>query len=167
MTTHVPESTPRSPGGVRRLIHVPVPWVFVLNYLLGVALHLAVPIAIAWTPPFDVGVLGAVLFVLGTIIAGWGWFTFHRAGTTRVPGQLSTALVTWGPYRVTRNPMYVGLSLAYLGEAGLLRQLWPALLLAMTLAYLSWIVIPVEEGRLREVFGATYDAYRARVRRWI
>ena len=149
------------------LIHVPVPWVFVLNYLLGVALQYLEPIRVEWEPPLDVSVAGAVLFVIGAAIAGWGWMTFHRAGTTRVPGKASTSLVTWGPYRATRNPMYVGLSLAYLGEAGLLRQAWPPLVLPLTLAYLNWIVIPVEEARLHEVFGAAYDAYRARVRRWL
>ena len=64
----------------------------------------------------------------------------------------STTLVTSGPYRFTRNPMYVGLSLAYLGEAGLLKQIWPLLLLPLVLAYLNGTVIPVEEARLKEVF---------------
>jgi protein-S-isoprenylcysteine O-methyltransferase Ste14 len=63
--------------------------------------------------------------------------------------------------------MYVGLSLAYLGEAGILRQTWPALLLPLTIAYVNWIVIPLEESKLKEVFGETYDRYRATVRRWV
>jgi len=147
--------------------HVPVPWVFVLNYLLGVAVHVAFPLRPAWNLPLDVDVAGVVLFVLGVALAGWGWYTFYRAGTTRVPGRPSTTLVTWGPYRFTRNPMYVGLSLAYLGEACLLHQLWPALLLPLTLVYLNLVVVPVEEAKLREVFGASYDAYRVRVRRWL
>lgn len=149
------------------LVHVPVPWVFVLNYLLGVVLEWVMPIRATWTLPFNAGIAGAVSFAAGAAIAGWGWVTFHRAGTTRVPGRVSTTLVTWGPYRATRNPMYVGLSLAYLGEAGLLGHLWPVLILPMTLAYLQWVVIPVEESRLREVFGEAYRAYCARVRRWV
>lgn len=68
------------------------------------------------------GVAGALLFLLGATIAGWGLVIFRRARTTTVPGRASAALVTWGPYRFSRNPMYVGLTLAYLGEAGLLRQ---------------------------------------------
>jgi protein-S-isoprenylcysteine O-methyltransferase Ste14 len=63
--------------------------------------------------------------------------------------------------------MYTGLVLAYLGEAGILKQVWPALLLPFTVAYINWVVIPVEEARLAEVFGADYEQYRARVRRWI
>ncbi len=63
--------------------------------------------------------------------------------------------------------MYVGLSLGYLGEAFLLRQVWPALLLPLTLVYLQRVVIPLEETRLRETFGSAYTGYCARVRRWI
>jgi len=158
--------TPRRARSTR-LRHVPVPWVFVLSYLLGAVLHRLVPIRLPWPLPVNPGIVGAIAFVLGALIAGAGWVTFYRAGTTRVPGEQSTTLVTWGPYRVTRNPMYVGLSLAYLGEAGLLHQLWPVLLLPLTIAYVNGVVIPVEESRLHEVFGGAYDAYRARVRRWL
>ncbi len=63
--------------------------------------------------------------------------------------------------------MYVGLSLAYIGEAGILHQVAPVILLPLTITYLNRVVIPVEEGRLREVFGTEYDRYRNRVRRWI
>ena len=63
--------------------------------------------------------------------------------------------------------MYVGLILAYLGEAGILRQIWPVILFPLTVAYVNWIVIPVEESKLKEVFPEEYDQYRARVRRWL
>jgi protein-S-isoprenylcysteine O-methyltransferase Ste14 len=63
--------------------------------------------------------------------------------------------------------MYVGLTLAYLGEAGILHQTWPVILLPLTVAYLNWIVIPVEEAKLKEVFGDEYERYRAAVRRWV
>lgn len=63
--------------------------------------------------------------------------------------------------------MYVGLTLAYVGEAGILRQAWPLVLLPLVVAYVNWIVIPLEEARLTDVFRAEYDQYRARVRRWV
>ncbi len=100
-------------------------------------------------------------------MAAEGLTIFHRVGTTTVPGQSSDTLVTWGPYEFTRNPMYVGLTLAYLGEAALLRHLWPVPLLVLVLAYVQWTVIPLEESRLREVFREDYTAYRGRVRRWL
>jgi protein-S-isoprenylcysteine O-methyltransferase Ste14 len=108
-----------------------------------------------------------MLFAIGTSIAGWGLLTFRRAHTTTVPGKASSQLVTWGPYRFSRNPMYVGLTLAYLGEAGILRQVWPVILLPLTIMYVNWIVIPLEESKLREVFGEEYERYRTRVRRWL
>jgi len=95
--------------------------------------------------------------VIGAAIAVWGLVTFRRARTTTVPGQVSAQLVTWGPYRFTRNPMYVGLIVAYLGEAGILRQIWPILLLPLTIAYVNRIVIPLEESNLLEAFGAAYQ----------
>lgn len=66
-----------------------------------------------------------------------------------------------------RNPMYVGLTLAYLGEAGMLTQIWPVLFLPLVLIYLNRVVIPLEEQKLTEVFGSAYDDYRRRVHRWI
>jgi protein-S-isoprenylcysteine O-methyltransferase Ste14 len=110
---------------------------------------------------------GFAVFTLGAGLAAWGWLIFHRARTTRVPGEASTTLVIWGSYRLTRNPMYVGLSLTYLGEAAILRQIGPAILLPLTIAYLNRIVIPIEEERLRAVFGAEYERYQSGVRRWL
>ena len=153
---------------VRVLLKVPVPWVFVLSYMVGIVLQVCLrPDAISPKEAWMGTGVGAGLFAIGVAIAGWGLTLFHRASTTTVPGQQSRLLVTRGPYRITRNPMYVGLTLAYLGEAGLLRQIWPLAVLPLVHAYLQWMVIPLEESRLRESFGAEYEAYCRRVRRWI
>jgi protein-S-isoprenylcysteine O-methyltransferase Ste14 len=146
---------------------IPVPWVFVLTYILGAVLEHLFPLCPVDWGPRGLIVAGGVVFGIGAIIAGWGLVTFRRARTTTVPGKASSRLVTWGPYRFTRNPMYVGLIIAYLGEAVLLRQLWPLFLLPLIAAYLNWIVIPVEESKLKEVFPEGYDNYRSRVRRWL
>ena len=63
--------------------------------------------------------------------------------------------------------MYVGLVVAYVGEALILRQIWPLLLLPLVVAYVNWVVIPVEEVKLREVFGDKYRDYQAKTRRWL
>jgi len=153
---------------VRWLLRVPVPWVFVLAYLVGAALERRVRLGLGLSVPRAASLtVGVVLLAAGAVIAGWGLPIFHRVGTTTVPGQSSDRLVTWGPYRFTRNPMYVGLTLAYLGEAALLRQLWPLPLLVLVLAYVQWMVIPLEESRLREAFGEDYTAYCGQVRRWL
>ena len=149
-------------------MRVPVPWVFVLTYFIGVGLECVRPVRLSGEMSGRVtNSVGAMLFTVGAVIAGWGLVTFHRARTTTVPGKSSSRLVTWGPYRFCRNPMYVGLAMAYLGEALLLRQIWPAALLPLVLAYVNWVVIPVEQAKLTEVFGAEYAAYQRRVRRWL
>lgn len=107
-----------------------------------------------------------MLLLVGAVIAGSSLLIFHKQRTTTTPGESSSKLVTWGPYRFSRNPMYVGLILAYVGEAGLLKQAWPVVLLPLTVAYVNYIVIPVEEARLEAVFAAEYEQYRSRVRRW-
>jgi protein-S-isoprenylcysteine O-methyltransferase Ste14 len=147
---------------------VPVPWLFVLSYLAGAALERV------WPPPARPAgiilagqVVGAVLLTLGMALAIWSLTLFRRARTTTIPGQVSSQLVTVGPYRFSRNPMYVALSLAYLGEAGLLAQIWPVLLLPLTVAYLHRHIIPVEETLLLKQFGERYASYCATVRRWI
>ncbi|MGA7241203.1 MAG: isoprenylcysteine carboxylmethyltransferase family protein [Bryobacteraceae bacterium] len=148
------------------LLRVPVPWVFVLTYLIGAGLeaifHLGKFLNYEFLTP-----IGFVIFVLGCALAAWGWLIFQSKGTTRVPGEASVALVTWGPYEFTRNPMYVGLSVAYIGEACILHQAIPVILLPLTIAYLNQVVIPLEEGRLRGVFGTEYERYTERVRRWV
>lgn len=150
------------------LLRVPVPWVFVLAYLVGAGLQHLLPVTVVSPKAVQVGMLGGVvLFAAGALFASWSLIIFQKARTTTTPGEVSAVLVTWGPYRFTRNPMYVSLILAYLGEAGILTQVWPLFVLPFTVAYVNWIVIPVEEGRLKEVFQDSYEHYRARVRRWM
>ncbi|MGH9495165.1 MAG: methyltransferase family protein [Candidatus Sulfotelmatobacter sp.] len=150
----------------RVLMYIPVPWVFVLCYLVGGGLGRLHPTDFFASAARASNIAGAVLFALGAVIAGWGWMLFRVARTTTVPGQASAKLVDYGPYRFTRNPMYIGLTLAYLGEAGLLKQPWPVVVLPFVIAYLNWIVIPVEEAKLAEVFPGDYERYRSQVRRW-
>jgi protein-S-isoprenylcysteine O-methyltransferase Ste14 len=151
----------------RPFLHMPVPWVFLLAFLLGVGLQLLLPVSSASsTLSLLARVAGVVLFVAGAVLAGWGLVLFHRLETTTTPGEAPNNLVTTGPYRFTRNPMYLGLVLAYLGEQGMLVLAWPLLFLVLTIGYVNGFVLPIEESSLR-AFGPAYEAYRARVRRWI
>src|SRR5262245_34731748 len=149
------------------LLRVPVPWVCVLAYVAGVGIEAAFHRGGFFRDYKFLTPVGLVIFTLGAGLAAWGWFIFHRARTTRVPGEASTTLVTSGPYRLMRNPMYVGLSVAYFGEAAILHQIVPVVLLPLTIAYLNRVVIPVEEERLHAVFGAEYEQYQNGVRRWL
>lgn len=153
---------------IRLLLRIPVPWVFVLGYLIGAGIEQIVPVSTGRSVRGNVTfTAGVTTFVIGMALAAWGWTTFFRARTTTVPGEASSSLVTWGPYAFSRNPMYLGLAIAYVGEALIQRQVWPALVLPLVIAYVSFVVIPLEEAKLVEVFGARYAEYRLRVRRWL
>lgn len=149
------------------LMRVPVPWVFVLTYLVGTGLESVRRATIRSEAGLVTTRAGGVLFAVGAVIAGWSLVLFRKARTTTVPGKTSAKLVTSGPYRFTRNPMYVGLTFAYLGEASLLKQIWPVIVLPLLIGYLNWTVIPVEEAKLNAVFQDEYEQYRSRVRRWL
>ena len=155
-------------GPLRFLLHIPVPWVYVLTYFVGVGLQQLFPLE-EHNANISVYIrmAGALLFAAGAIIAGWSLSIFLRNRTTTVPGQESKKLITHSPYRVSRNPMYLGLTLAYLGEAGLLGQVWPVFVLPLVLVYTNRTVIPLEENVLKKVFGGEYESYRKKVNRWL
>lgn len=145
---------------------IPVPWVFMLGYLIGAGLEVLFLPGHPLRLPHYIGV-GRALFAAGAVIAGWAWMIFHLKGNTKTPGESSAVLVTSGPYSLTRNPMYLGLTIAYIGFDVNKAQIVPLITLLLVLAYVNWIVIPIEEERLHEVFGPVYDSYRLRVHRWL
>ena len=148
-------------------MRVPVPWVFVLGYLAGFGLQVLVPVRVK---PETARLLywpGMALLLVGGAAAVWCLSIFRRRHTTTVPFVRSTELVTSGPYRFSRNPMYVSLTLMYLGEAAVLAQAWPLATLILVVVYVNGVVIPYEESRLRAAFGADYEAYGRQVRRWL
>ena len=122
---------------------------------------------VALMPPVPSRLLGAVLLAGGVVVARRAATRFLRARTTLDPSGSSAALVTDGPYRRSRNPIYVAYVLVYAGVACLVDSLWPFPALLLVVLYLDRVVIPREEARLESTFGADYRAYRARVRRWL
>lgn len=143
--------------------------------LLFVAGFVAARLLDGWLPfEIDDDGGGAIQSAVGTgaIVAGlalmfWGLLTFVRARTTVYPNSPARRLVEYGPYRFSRNPMYVGLTVAYLGLAIEINAVWPILMLPVVLAALVRFVIRREERHLEQVFGDEYRDYRARVRRFV
>jgi len=90
-----------------------------------------------------------------------------RAGTNIRPDQPTLAVVSDGPFRFTRNPLYLALTGLYVGITLLADALWPLLLLVPVLVVLQWGVVAREERYLEAKFGEPYRAYKARVRRWV
>jgi protein-S-isoprenylcysteine O-methyltransferase Ste14 len=147
---------------------VPPPFVFVAGWVAGWALSLVRPFEIDGAGPSAVQqALALVALAGGLVLMGWGLVTFRRARTPIIPVRSARLVVMSGPFRFTRNPMYLGLATAYFGLALVVNQAWPIVLLPLVLIGLTVLVIEREERHLARLFGAEYDAYRARVRRWL
>ncbi len=142
----------------------PPPLIYLVPLAVGVLLHRwrAVPLL----TPTTALVLG-IACILPALVALPALMAFRRAGTRAEPWRPTTALVTTGPYRFSRNPMYVGFTLLYLGIGFLTNSLWPLLLLPLVLVVMHFGVIVREEAYLERLFGEEYRAYRRRVRRWL
>ena len=111
--------------------------------------------------------LGSALVVAGVMLFLYSVARFRAVGTP-VPGNRpTTAIVRTGPYRFSRNPIYVAFSLLQLGLAAWVNGLWLIATLIVALAVMTTIVIPREERYLEGKFGTEYLAYKASVRRWL
>ena len=109
---------------------------------------------------------------LAPILAGvalnlWADGLFKKAGTEVKPFRESSSLVTDGPFRMSRNPMYLGGLLIFIGTAVLLGSLMAVLVIPPMMALVHVHFIVPEERDMARQFGAEYDAYRRRVRRWL
>lgn len=162
------ESVDRSSGVSepdRSGVRFPPPLIYVAGFLVGVALELAVPI----------GGLPLGLAVAAGLVGGGVWLAldglamvrFRRAGTSMVPMRPTTALVTSGPYRFTRNPMYVGMAFLHAALALAFGVIWALAVLPFVLFAVDRLVIAREEHYLEAKFGEQYREYTRRVRRWV
>ena len=111
--------------------------------------------------------VGLIFVALGFVLVALSVRRFRLAGTSVVPVEPSTALVVTGPYRFTRNPIYIGFVLAYFGFAIVLTSMWVLLLLIPVLLILQRGVVLAEEAYLERKFGDAYRKYKARVPRWL
>ncbi|WP_286691480.1 MULTISPECIES: methyltransferase family protein [unclassified Brevundimonas] len=111
--------------------------------------------------------IALALILGGLLLDGMAAGLFRRLGTAVEPWKPSTALATEGPYRFSRNPIYVGFAITYAGLAVAMDSPVALLMLIPCLVVIDWAVIRKEEAYLARTFGAEYDAYRNRVRRWL
>lgn len=146
------------------MLKIPPPiWAFLYLALAG-----AVSTAYPWHPIVTPAPFGIALVATGFTISFLSVWLFLRRGAQLNPAsETHTTLVVNGPFRFTRNPMYLGLVVLTLGLA-----FWvgsppmfavPFLVFATT----NWVHIPYEEARMRQNFGEAYDAYRTKTRRWL
>jgi protein-S-isoprenylcysteine O-methyltransferase Ste14 len=146
-------------------VKVPPPLIYVGGFVLGLLLERFFPILVLPQTPRHIA---AVLCIaLWAILSAWSIGLFRRAGTSFIPIKPTTALVFSGPYRFTRNPMYLGFIGLYVGLALWFSVVWALLALPGVIAGIQYCVIVREEQYLERKFGEKYLQYKARVRRWL
>ncbi len=111
--------------------------------------------------------LGGLLVLLGLLLDLWAFGLFRRAGTSPLPFRPASAIVASGPYRFTRNPMYLGMTATIFGVGLALGRVWIALAALFAALVIDRYAIAREERYLERAFGASYLDYKRRVRRWI
>ena len=150
-------------------VSFPPPLLFASAFFIGWLLHLyALPLwpTMASGVSRAVQVAGGTMVVAGLVFAYWGILTFWRRRTAIYPNRDASTLVIEGPYRFSRNPMYSGMIVAYVGGAAVVQSMWPLVLLPVAIVALYRLVIMREERHLAEAFGESYREYQRRVGRW-
>lgn len=143
-----------------RSSNVPIPEAHLALVFVGVMLSMLWPLSVGLSGPWATGA-GILLIVVGVTFAAWA---------TSAAGQVVLAeperLVTTGPYRISRHPMYVGWTLLYLGMLAIMNSAWFAVLLPGLAIWVHRISVR-EERRLLLLFGSVYEDYQRQVRRYL
>jgi protein-S-isoprenylcysteine O-methyltransferase Ste14 len=150
-------------------IRIPPPTFFALPLLTGFLVQHFVPTHIVngAYPAKILRLVGIAEIMIALVLIVWAGTTLLRFGSTPHPKRRAGALVQEGLYTVSRNPMYLGLTVMYFGIACVANAFWPLLFLPEALALSYLFAIRGEEAYLAREFGDAYAEYRSRVRRWI
>ena len=146
------------------IIRPPLAWG--LAVIAGLTLNWLVPLPFL---PADLpaGWLGAMVFVLAVALVAWAIVTMTRVGSNVPTNRPTTTIVEAGPYRFTRNPIYLGMFLGLIGLAIAFDNLWLLMVLVPFALVIRYGVVAREEAYLERKFSDIYRGYRSRVRRWL
>lgn len=148
------------------MLKLPPP-IWALVYLI---VAVALSVSYAWRPIVDLRVvpLGITLIATGIALMFWAASIFRAEGTELNPtSETNKRLVMRGPFRITRNPMYLGIVLVSLGIAFWFGSLPMFAVPLLAFATANWVHIPFEEAKMQRQFGTEFDDYMAKVRRWV
>lgn len=143
----------------------PPPLIYLGSLVPGLLLNKKFPVR--FLPRHASRPLGVALLAGGILLGGWFNLALRRAGTSPNPYRPVSNIVVDGPFRYSRNPGYISLTVMYAGIASLANALWAIILLPATLLVIRHGVIEREERYLERLFGEEYLRYKARVRRWL
>lgn len=148
------------------VLRVPPPLYFGAAFAAGMALR-ASSIPLAWAARPGTALAGGVVLAGGVTLTIAGIAQVARHRRTIVPHRPVSTLLTTGVYRLSRNPMYTGLAVAYLGGVLLAGSWWPLITWPAAVVAVRLLVIGPEERYLASRFGQAYSQYRSRTRRWL
>lgn len=138
---------------------------FIVLLLLSIGLHFVFPIKKIIYSPYTY--LGVISIVFGIIIIIWANVLFKKSKTTIKPHETPTSLEISGPFAISRNPMYLGITAILLGVAIVLGSLIAFIFPVIFIILIEIVFIPLEEKNLEKVFGKKYLDYKKKMRRWI
>ena len=150
------------------VVHIHPPLVPLLAILAGIGLKRLAPLDLAFGFPAPARYwVGGVIVAAAVLLAAWPIVLFRKSGQSPLPGTPTPRIVEHGPYRFTRNPMYLHMVLLCIGVGIVVNNFWILLLTPLCAWILHRFAILPEETYLERKFGAEYVAYRQRVRRWL
>ena len=138
---------------------------FLILLVLSVLLHFVVPVPAFLSPPFTYS--GFLIIGFGLVLILKSRSLFLKNTTTLQPSEEPTSLVTSGPFRISRNPIYLGMASILLGVVVVLGALVTLAFPVIFVMLIEFFIIPGEERMLEKKFGETYREYKQSVRRWI
>jgi protein-S-isoprenylcysteine O-methyltransferase Ste14 len=145
-------------------VRPPIAWA--LTVVTALLLHWLYPLSFL-PANLPAAAAGGFVFLAGLALLIWAAATFRRAGTNVQTSKPTTMIVAMGPYRYSRNPIYVGMFLGLVGIAVGFGSLWPLVLLIAFFLVIRYGVVAREEAYLERKFGDAYSTYKIRVRRWL
>lgn len=165
---HAPSSEPPEAPAAGPPSHFPwPPALFLAAIVAGWLLQRRWPLAWPGINDTPAKTIGWGFIIGGFCLAGWALYTFWRSDAEFRPHAAATVLVTTGPYRRFRNPMYLGYVLILLGLADTAQNVWIVIMALVFAALVTWLAILPEERHLEARFGQDWRQYKARSRRWI
>jgi len=146
-------------------VRVP-PWTwFLLSLLAGIGLQRIVPLS--FLPPATDSLIGWGIVGAGMALLAWSERQFTLQKTSHDHRAVASELITTGPFRISRNPVYLGLMILLVGLAIALNSLWILFFAPLAMLVMQFHVVPREEACLEQLFPDAYPRYRQSVRRWL
>ena len=138
---------------------------FYIYLIISILLHYSLPLIQVFNYPFYL--IGFLFFIIGTVLNIWADQLLKKQKTTVKPNEKPTVLIETGAFKISRNPMYLGMALILFGAGFILGSITSFIGSIIFVAAMEIAFIPQEEKNLREQFGEEFEKYKKKVRRWI